>query len=134
MAVLPHKEVGRLDVPVDYLLVVHCDPRGNKGCGKGKQEPTSQGLEMRKITSPTVLLALTVFNALDQILEVEPSLVLTERFQGGDFHHGAAKVRGLSCSTMLSRARHEHSSTSTVGKLTLVSPVRTLKQKRNGDY
>lgn len=77
---------------------------------------------------------LTVFNALDQILEVEPSLVLAERFQGGDFHHGAAKVRGWSCSTRLSRAQHEHSTTSTVGKLTLASPVRTLKQKRNGDY
>lgn len=35
---------------------------------------------------------LTVFNALDQILEVEPSLVLTERFQGWDFHHRAVKA------------------------------------------
>lgn len=35
---------------------------------------------------------LTVFDALDQILEVEASLVLAERFQGWDFHHGAAKA------------------------------------------
>lgn len=39
-----------------------------------------------------VLSALTVFNALDQVLEVKPSLVLAERFQGGDFHHGAAQA------------------------------------------
>lgn len=45
-----------------------------------------------KIRNPIIFAeTLTVFNALDQILEVEPSLVLTERFQGWDFHHRTAK-------------------------------------------
>lgn len=46
-----------------------------------------------KIRNPILFAqTLTVFNALDQILEVEASLVLAERFQGWDFHHGAAKA------------------------------------------
>lgn len=54
-----------------------------------KAEANPPGLGTIKMRN-CVLSALTVFNALDQVLEVEPSLVLAERFQGGDFHHGAA--------------------------------------------